>query len=1505
MIKWLVDHATTVLLACAALTLFGAMAYRSLPRESSPDITIPVILVNTYYQGVAPEDVESLVTIPIENELAGLKDVKVMSSTSAEGASIISIEFEPDVVIEDALQKVRDRVNRAKSDLPDDVTEPSIREINFSDIPIMLVTIAGDADEQTLKKLGEDLKDDVGRIPGVLDAKVSGGLEKEIHVMVDPTRLSHYGLAFHDVTGAIRDENSNIPGGEVTVGDGSFLLRTPSEFTDAQQIADVSIKRVGDRPVFVRDVARVVEGYEERANYSRMNGAPSVTLSITKRPGSNIIEISDAVKAKVEDTSKAWPAGVTHRVLADQSIQIRNMVSELQNNIITALILVLGVIILFMGFRPASFVAQAVPLSMLLTFAVLEALGFTLNMIVLFSLILALGMLVDNAIVIVENVYRHLEEGKTAYQAAIDGTEEVAVAVAASTATTVGAFFPLVFWTGIMGEFMGFLPKTVIIVLISSLVVAICFLPVFTSRMLPDMVSKQSLGEEEDTQPRIETIPADSELGLLMRAYKRVLEWSIRWRYVSALGFVAIFLFTFVAYGIGNHGVEFFSETQPDRATIGIRYPDGTDLETTDRLVRDIEARLAQVENIDVFVAEPGVSGSGDPLAGIGAATNEARITLDFLKDRNTAEPGEKVRVEDTRDTIRRLREELGAYPGVEVSIEKEEMGPPVGLPISVEVTGEDYHSVGQAAQALRRELRSIEGVSEVKDNYHVGRPELRLQVDRGAAARIGVSSAQVGNTVRTAVAGSKASALRDGEDEYDIVVQLAPEFREDLQQVLNLRLPGKEMTSPDTFPVPISSVARYELAGGTGSIQHKDQDMVITIEGDVLEGVNEPEVQAAVAAFIAEWKAPPGVYAELKGSNQDQQESMEFLSKAFLGACIIIMLVLVTQFDSIAIPAIIFATVVLSLVGVLWGLIITGTPFGIIMTGIGVISLAGVVVNNAIVLLDYVGQLEERGMSVHDALIKAGLTRFRPVMLTAITTVLGLVPMAIGLSFDFARLRVLIGGNSAAWWGPMAWAVIFGLSFATVLTLVAVPTLFSIYDDFRGLWSRVFKRSPVRAAKDTVLGAAGALAKVALIGLLLAAATMPAWAITLDDAFAAAEKQNTDLALMREATIQTETLRGQAWATMQPQVNASASYVVNQFESELDFAENLPPELQDFVGDSEPVVVQAKEFWSAEATVRQPLFSGTALPLLRGAYGSVAAARLEEEDARGDIYAVVAQSYYGLMQAREAVTLAEQAAETSQGQLELAQRQVTAEMADERALLNARLAVSRAQRDIDAAVQRRIQAEITFQQLTGLPPDVPLDRPDVPVVPPSLEEAMTTALTERPDIRAADKRIEVARLQHVGTNMGWAPRLDGTFRWSWSENQGFNPQKSSWLLNVTASWNLWDGGTRIANAKNAASQVRVSELRAVRTRSTVAREVRTLWEQYTRAESSLATVDREVELSERSLELTKRAFSAGSATWLEVEQAELSLRGSELNRSVEHMNRDLAAVQLLIAVGG
>jgi multidrug efflux pump subunit AcrB/outer membrane protein TolC len=1485
MVRLLVQHATTVVVATLCVLLFGVFSYIEMPREASPDVKIPVVLITTPYVGVSPEDVEGLVTIPIENELASLNDVKKMTSSSAEGISIISMEFEPGVDIDEALQKVRDRVNRARPKMPDDIEEPSVGEVSFSDIPVLLVTLAGGVDEQGLKRIAEDLQEEIERLPGVLDADVSGGREREIHVEIYPERLAFYGLKLGDVTNAIAGENVNIPGGNVTVGSGTFLLRTPGEFTEAAQLERVAVKRVGDRPVYISDLGRVHDGFEERSTYSRMNGEDSVTLSVKKRAGANILTLSEDVRELVSERAEAFPAGVRVRFLGDQSTGVRNMVSELQNNIITALILVVAVLLVFMGARNSLFVAVAIPMSMLASVLVLDAFGFTLNMVVLFSLILALGMLVDNAIVVVENVYRHAEDGLSLKDAAVVGTNEVAMAVAASTATTVAAFFPMVFWGGVMGQFMGYLPKTVITVLVASLVVAVTILPVLTSRLMNK--PKDDAGEAETAAP----IDPDT-LGPVMRRYYDALDLAVRFRYLVAIGGAALLGLSMFIYGQFNYGVEFFPATDPERATVSVRLPEGADLDATDKVVRSIEEVLAQVENVDVFVSEVGVSGGSNPLAGASASANAARITVDFLKPLEQAEEGEKVRVESTRITMLKMRAAFSNVPGADISITEQEMGPPVGAPIGIEVSGDDFHDVGNAANALMREIAKIEGTTELDNDYRVGRPELRLRVDRGAATRVGVSTQGIGSAVRGAVAGTVASKLRNGEEEYDILVRVAPEYQQDLQQILSLRLPGREDTSPNTFPVPLSAVAGYELAGGTGTIKHIDQNLVVTIEGDVTTPEVENAVREEIAAFLAAWEAPPGIHARVGGANDEQQEAQAFITWALGLAIALIFMVLVTQFDSVAVPGIIVFTVALSLIGVLWGLLITGTAFGIIMTGIGVISLAGVVVNNAIVLLDYVQQLEDKGLDGFQAILRAGITRFRPVMLTAITTTLGLVPMAIGASVDFVNFRLITGSASAQFWGPMAVAVIFGLTFATVLTLIIVPTLYGILLDMRNAVTR--RPTPP-------------MAEAALVLLVLGLAVpQQAHAVTLEEAYAAAEGHSVDLMLVREQTAQARTLPWQALSAVMPRVSASANYVINQTEVELDFADSIPEDFRALLGDADfgdPIVVQPKNAWSGNLNLYVPILNGQAFPGWTAAKRIAKAAEADERQIRQQIRAGVARAFYGLATARTAVSVSEQAVTIARHQLDLAKRRFDAGLADRREVLQGELGVSRAERDLRRAEEQLVAAEEGFSRVTGLESTVALTMPPPVRLPESVED-LVLGTVSRGDIEAGEHRIAAARNERIARDLEWAPSVDFTFTEIYNQIPGFVPENFQWRIGFNFKWDIFDGGLRIARSRELASKVRQAELAHRQLREQAEESVKVTWEAAARASMSLEAAEEELTLAKENLELSERAYNAGSATWLDLELARLSLVSTELTVATERMNRELAAIDLLVAAG-
>lgn len=1041
-----VKHSVSVYVLIFVLLIGGMLAYASLPREAAPEIEMPVILVSTVYMGVSPEDIESLITRPIEQELKEITDIDKLTSTSAESASIITIQFTSDVDLDEAKQEVRDKVDLARPKLPKDAEDPVIKAISTSDFPVMIVNVSGPYSIVKLRQVAEDVQDKIEAINGVLEVKLAGGVEREIQVRVDPALLNHYGIPLEDVTQAVSGENVNMPGGDVKVGDASFLVRVPGEYKSVDEIRSIVVKMRGGVPVHLYDLAEVRDSFKERDSISRLDGSNNVSLTVTKRPGANLLHMADDIKALLRDIQPTLPAGTQFTILNDASKDINSMVKELENNIISGLILVVLVIVVGMGLRNSLLVGVAIPLSMLISFLVLSLLDITLNMIVLFSLILALGMLVDNAIVIVENIYRHAGMGKDKIRAAMEGTGEVAWPVLTSTLTTVAAFAPVMFWPGIMGEFMGYLPRTLIITLLASLFVALVITPVLAAAFIKP---EQKLAPEEGRQ---------STRGARWRArYERALRSAIahRWRTV-AVGAV-MFIGTLVVFGLSNLGVEFFPEVTPRKIFLQVNAGDGSRLDLSNRIVQRIEEGISSLQNIEHYVADVG-TGGGDP--GMGGSSNVphlSRVSIDFLEEDARVEP-----VEHTLDAIRRW---ISDIPGARIEMQKERMGPPTGAPINIEIYGEDFQVLGELAQQIRAQIAHIKGVVDLKDDYQAGRPEIRINVDREMAKVLGADIMKIANTVRTAINGQEASVLRDGEDEYDITVRLAEDFRNRLDDIEALRINVPSPTDPAAAVlIPIGQVASIEAGGGQGSIRHKDLKRVVTVSANV-EGDLPPTVLAKVQAQLADFKMPLGYSLAYTGEDEESQKAQAFLGKAFLVALFLIFLILVTQFNSIMLPAIIMLAVVLSLVGVFWGQIILQMPFGVIMTGLGVISLAGIVVNNAIVLMDYIQQTRAQGVPRDEALVQAGLVRLRPVLLTAVTTVLGLIPMALGVSFDFSSATLQIGGRSADFWRSMSVAVIFGLVIATVLTLVVVPVLYSLFDDFEQWVRRVILRQGTGAS--------------------------------------------------------------------------------------------------------------------------------------------------------------------------------------------------------------------------------------------------------------------------------------------------------------------------------------------------------------------------------------------------------------------------------------------------------
>ena len=1051
-----INRAVTVFTLMVIVIVMGAHSYIILPREASPDVEIPFVVVIAPYFGTSPEDMESLVTRKLEQQLKGVADLKEMTSISAEGMSHVVLEFDTNVEMSDALQKVRDAVEMAKPDLPQDVRDDLlIKEISSTDWPIMQIVLSAPYDLVRLKKVAEDLQEELERVEGVLAVELNGGVEQEVRIDVDPQRLRYYDLGLIDVMDAVRLENVTIPGGELGLGTYDYQVRVPGEFESIDVIPGILLNPGALTPVYMRDVAEVSLGIKDRETISRLNGVDAVTLSVTKRSGENIIHIADEILATLAELEGTLPAGTQLKITSDVSRYIRDMVSELENNILSGLILVIAVLFIFLGFTNSFFIGTAIPFSMLISFAILRALGITLNMVVLFSLILALGMLVDNAIVIVENIFRYRVRGKGPIEAAREATHQVSGAVIASTLTTICAFGPLIFWPGIMGEFMKFLPITVVVTLLASLLVALVFNPVLCARFM-------KVPKGAGTSKR----PGDRLLAASLRGYEPLLRWSLNHRALTLGGMFTVLIVVFALFGVFNAGVEFMPDTDPTFAHGNIEAPSGTRIELSDAYTRQIEAEVDKVPELRAYVANVG-SGQGGLTGSGGSASHLATIDVEFI-------PAEDRKL-SSQSSLAELRRRLEAFTGAKVSIEKEENGPPTGKPVTIEISGDDFPRLGEIAEQVKDRIRAIPGLVDLQDDYDRGRPEICVRPSLEKAARFGLRTIDLASMIRTAIHGEDVSKYRVGEDEYDIVVRLAAPARRSIEDIEDLTVfyEGQH--------IPIAAFADVTYDASLGSINRIDSERVVTVTADAAAGYNSNALLAESQRRLSDLPLPAGYHITYAGETEMQDEAQEFLSEAFIIALMLIMLVLITQFTSVTVPFVIISSVVLSLIGVLVGLLITRTPFGIIMTGVGVISLAGVVVNNAIVLLDLVIKLRHGGMEKIEAIVKAGRTRFRPVMLTAITTILGLIPLTTGFSVNFGALlrgdfphAVIIGGEMAQWWGGMGVAVIWGLTIATFLTLVVVPVMYSSIDPVLRFLQLVLIDLPLRPLRRSRAAADG-----------------------------------------------------------------------------------------------------------------------------------------------------------------------------------------------------------------------------------------------------------------------------------------------------------------------------------------------------------------------------------------------------------------------------------------------
>ncbi|MAD87760.1 MAG: acriflavin resistance protein [Deltaproteobacteria bacterium] len=1022
-----------VFIMVLVISIAGFQAYKSIPREAAPDIQIPLLIVSIPFPGSSPEDVESLISNKVEQELKTIKNLKEISSTSSEGVSVLTLEFTSDFDISEARTKVREKMDQIKPDLPADAEDYQVTEINLSEQPLMILNLAGDMGLLGLTELADDVKEEIEGIPGILEVRRAGGLEKEIRVYVNPDKMNYYKLALNQVSSSISNENTNLPGGTITMGPTKYMIRVPGEFINPEGINEALISAPNQVPVRVRDIAQVVFGYKEVTSKSRLDGLESVSLSIVKRSGENLLAIRNEVKSIIQRLEKDYKEDVKFSILSDQGEHVQQIVKDLENNILTGFVLVFLVLLLVMGISNALLVAVAIPLSFLVSMIILNVMGFTLNIVVLFSLILSLGLLVDNAIVIVENIYRHRQAGKSRIEAAKLGTKEIAIPVTTSTITTVAAFFPLIFMPGIAGEFISFLPKTLIVTLSSSLFVALIINAVFCSTMMRVKVNKEVTSDFDELKL--------VDHSKILRIYQMILRSVLRFRFVTVIVFIFLFIGTFYWYGTNTFPrkrIEFFPKTEPSEAVVNITAPMGTTLEISDGYVTSVEGYIENdMDKLDAVVANVGQRrGSGASSSG-STTTYLSHVVLDFPSWQNW--------VEKPSEIIKNLRQKLVKMVGVQVKLAEAQSGPPTGKAFNLEVQGKDFSKMIDSVEKIKKRIKDIPGLVDLTDDFDRSRPELKVIIDRDKASRLGFRARDIASTVRTAFNGKKVSVFRDGTEEYDIWVQLDQSFRKNQSDLASLFI-----FTPTGEPVRLSEIAKVDTGPSYGSIRHVDTERTITISGDAFR-VPGPVLVMKAQRVLKDLELPDGVRYKFTGENKGRQETQVFIGQALIIAICLILVVMIAQFNSIALPFIVITSVFMSVMGVLLGLIVHDRPFGIIMTGVGTVALAGIVVNNVIVMLDFVVKLRKRGFARNEAMVLASAVRFRPVLLTAVTTVIGLAPMAMGMDIDFSRdSPIVFGSESGSFWKSMALAIMYGLGVATFLTLIMVPTLYSLIEDGR-----------------------------------------------------------------------------------------------------------------------------------------------------------------------------------------------------------------------------------------------------------------------------------------------------------------------------------------------------------------------------------------------------------------------------------------------------------------------
>ncbi len=1005
----------TVLLLLALILIAGTVSYMTIPKESDPDIDIPIIYVSMNHEGISPSDAERLLIRPMEQELKGIEGVKEMRSTAYEGGANVILEFDAGFNADIAIDDVRTKVDLAKPELPDETDEPTVSEVNLSLFPVIVVTLSGGVPERTLLRLARDLQDEIEGIPSVLEANIAGEREELVEIVIDPMLVESYALDATELIEFVSRSNRLVAAGALDTGSGRFSVKVPGLLEGAQDLLDLPIKTEGDAVTTLRDIATVNRTFKDPESFARVGGEPALALEISKRTGENVIDTIEQVRAVVERVSADWPPEVEVAYTQDRSGDIRSMLGDLQNNILSAILLVMIVIVWAMGWRSAALVGIAIPGSFLAGILVLSALGFAMNIVVLFSLILAVGMLVDGAIVVTEYADRKMAEGehrRTAYRAA---ATRMAWPITSSTLTTLAAFLPLMFWPDIVGEFMKFLPITLIATLTASLAMALIFVPVLGS-LFGKAGSSGAASLSADGEEDLDRIGGATGL------YVRVLRGCLRHPGKVVLTAVAILIGVQYYYANHGNGVEFFPSVEPEQAAFQIHARGNLSIWEKNALVREVEERILDMPEFETVYARVGKLGEG----GDAAEDVIGSITVEFV-DWEQRRPAEEIFAD--------VRERTADLAGIVVEPREQEAGPGSGKPIEVQVASRYPDLIEPVVAQIREHMDAMPGLVDVEDSRPLPGIEWQIDVDRAQAAKFGTDVSSIGGVVRLVTNGLQMSTIRpdDSRDEIDVRARFPIEART-LDQLDRLRI------QTPFGQVPVSNFVTRSAAPQVGTLNRVDSERVMTLKADVAPGVLADDEVRALTAWLEEADFDPRVDIEMRGENEDQANAAAFLMQAFGVALFLMAIILVTQFNSFYSAFLILSAVIMSTIGVMIGLIVTGKPFGIVMTGIGVIALAGIVVNNNIVLIDTFDHLKTRSANAMEAIIRTGAQRLRPVMLTTITTILGLMPMVLSTNIDFFSRHVTVGAPSTQWWVQLASAIAFGLTFATVLTLVFTP---------------------------------------------------------------------------------------------------------------------------------------------------------------------------------------------------------------------------------------------------------------------------------------------------------------------------------------------------------------------------------------------------------------------------------------------------------------------------------